>query len=88
MGILSSLSESASLVTGIAIATNRDIPIEDVIKDKKKRSVLLTNGSITRLIGELILSPVIRVSDTLKNHKHIEDAIKMQMDMFVSFYSN
>lgn len=81
------IGQSASIIAAIALASKKDIPIEEVMTDKRKRSVLITDGSITRLLGDLIISPIIRISSDLKMNEYIEDAIKTNMDFFVSFYS-
>jgi len=82
------LAESASLISALALANKKEIPIEEVITDKRKRSVLATNGSITRLLADTIISPTIRVSSSLRRSETIESAIKANIDYFAAFYGS
>lgn len=87
MSIFSSFAEKASLITAILIASKKDVPVQEVIKDKKKRSALIANGNVFKLLGDLIISPVIRVESSLKGEKFVEYVIKSQLDFFLSIYT-
>lgn len=62
---------------------NNDIKV----KTFKNRSLLLTNGSLTNVLGKYIIEPKIVVSRSLKNHEQVEKVIEMNIDIFTAFYT-
>lgn len=57
------------------------------LKNLDKRHLLYTDGSITKLLSSFIIEPTILVSDSLMNHDAIDDVIRLNIDLFTSFYT-
>lgn len=51
------------------------------------RELILTEGSITRLLAKFIIEPKIVVSRNLMNHEQVEKAIELNVDLFAALYS-
>ena len=56
-------------------------------KNEKELNLLLSQGSMTKLLSEFIIEPKIVVSKTLKTHASIDDVINAEIDIFVSLYT-
>lgn len=87
MGLTLTLAEAASIIASAIDKTKDDGGLIGTVSDKRKRSVLLTNGSITTLLANIIISPVIRVSSNLKGLPITEKVVEANMDYFAAFYS-
>jgi len=86
MSAILTLTQAISAIGALGTAINKGIPITEVMESKQKRSVLITNGKITELVGNLILEPLITIENTLMGHKSVEDVVKAQIGMFQSIY--
>jgi len=71
-------------ITGIR---TRGSNIPDIIKDEKRRGLLLTGGDIDVLLGDTIVTPTIVVDESLRGSSQLDDIIKLHVEMFVSKYT-
>ncbi len=82
-----SLITAAEAINTIFSQKNKMETTKLDLKTESGRSLLLTRGSMTKLIGKFIIEPKIIVSRGLKNHEHVEKVIEMNIDIFTSLYT-
>jgi len=60
---------------------------EDLVKDEAAKKLLLTQGSMTRLLAPFIIEPTIVISKSLREEEVTEKIINLNIDMFAAFYA-
>lgn len=59
-----------------------------LIKEFKKNNILVShNGSMTKLIGDFIVEPIMIISDDVRNSEVLSEAKELTLDVFTSFYT-
>ena len=76
-----------NVLANVFDAIQNNIPLLDVVDDKKKRDILSTDGNVSELLGTYIIEPSFIISESLQNNDKIKNVISMNMDLFVSTFT-
>lgn len=55
--------------------------------NKERKIPLVINGSITKLLSKFIIEPIIIVDDTLRHEEVIDNVIKLNSNIFISYFT-
>jgi len=93
MNIMLPISTAVKTIENIlAVTTMAGKPMENMeiyknLSSDMKRNVVLSGGSIFKLIGDYIITPQFYVSESLRNNDAITDALLHNMDYFSAGYT-
>jgi len=59
---------------------------EEIKKALKNTKLITTNGSMTKLLSDMIIEPIAIVSNSLKHEEVLQKVLELNTDIFASFY--